>query len=104
MNLSELQAMPKAEDVTTVDVGSHKLQVVEVTNENRQYLVDLAVSMYTNEPCRICGELLTMEDMRNGAVFAGYSSDNAARSAHGECWRKYPGDSAGAPRSEWVHQ
>lgn len=104
MTLAELHAMPKADDVTTIDVGSHAVQVVEITDENRSYLVTLAVSMYTNEPCRICGELLTMEDMRNGAVFAGYSNDNAARSAHGSCWRAYPSDAAGTPRPEWRHQ
>lgn len=104
MNLSELQAMPKAEDVTTINIGSRQLHVTNVTDENRSYLLNIALSMYTNEPCRICGELLTMEDMRNGAVFAGYSSDNAARAAHGECWRRYPGDSAGTPRTEWRHQ
>jgi len=104
MNLNELHAMPRAEDVTTIEADNHTLHVVEVTDENRSHLVNLAVSMYTNEPCRICGVLLTMEDMRNGAVFAGYSNDNAARSAHGDCWRKYPSDAAGTPRPEWVHQ
>ena len=49
-------------------------------------LVDLALSFYAGEPCRICGELLTMEDLNDGAVFAGYSDDNSSRSAHRQCW------------------
>jgi len=47
-------------------------------------LVNLAMSMYAGEPCRICGKLLTMEDINDGAVFAGY--DNSSRSAHRLCW------------------
>jgi hypothetical protein len=31
MTLSELHAMPKTEDVTTIDVGNHTVQVVEIT-------------------------------------------------------------------------
>ena len=45
-------------------------------------LIDVALSMYEDEPCRICGRLLTMEDLKNGAVFAGYSDDNTSRPAH----------------------
>ena len=46
-------------------------------------LVDLALSFYAGEPCRICGELLTMKDLNDGA---GYSDDNSSRSAHRQCW------------------
>lgn len=44
-----------------------------------------ALSMYVNEPCRICRRLITWEDISD-AVFAGYSADNTARSAHKMCW------------------
>ena len=46
-------------------------------------LAGLAVAMYAGEPCRICGELLTMEDLNDGA---GHSDDNSSRSAHRQCW------------------
>lgn len=103
MEYNELQSMPKDEDVTTVDLGSHQVQVVTITPENKKHLVRLAASMYANEPCRICGAMLTMDDINNGAVFAGYSSDNAARSAHKACWQRSPGVD-GKPNADWVHQ
>ena len=52
--------------------------------------------MYLGEPCRICGE--TIEDI-DGVVFAGYSKDSMARSAHGECWREHGEDEHGG----WAH-
>lgn len=48
--------------------------------------INIALSMYTGEPCRICGRILTMDDVRAGAVFAGYSKDNKSRAAHKLCW------------------
>lgn len=52
------------------------------------------LNMYANEPCRICGELITREQV-NDIVFAGYSQDNSSRAAHGECWEK------NIPVEEW---
>ena len=50
-------------------------------------LVDMMLRVYTNEPCRICEQILTMEDIRAGAVFAGYSKkDGEARATHKRCW------------------
>lgn len=49
-------------------------------------LTGIALSMYVGEPCRICGCLLTVIDVRDGAVFAGYSKDNKSRAAHKLCW------------------
>jgi hypothetical protein len=51
-------------------------------------ILEILLDMYVDEPCRICGELLTLEDIKNGAVYAGYSSDNIGRSAHKKCWEK----------------
>lgn len=55
----------------------------------------LALSMYENEPCRICGKNIVDASV---CVFAGYSKDNAARSAHQACWDK------NIPAREWAHQ
>ena len=51
-----------------------------------EQFIDLAIIMYADEPCRICGQTLTLEDIKAGAVFAGYSADRASRSAHKHCW------------------
>ena len=48
--------------------------------------IDIASGMYVGEPCRICGLLLTVIDVKDGAVFAGYSADNKSRAAHKLCW------------------
>ena len=54
---------------------------------------------YVDEPCRICGEMITMQQLvDNQVVFAGYSSNNEARSAHKECWDK------NIPVSEWKYK
>ena len=57
-----------------------------------------AAIMYSNEPCRVCGEIITLNDINNGAVFAGYSKDNKSRTAHKACW------DSGKPQAEWVKQ
>lgn len=102
MTYNEFQSMPKNEDVTTFDLGNHTAQLVTITPENRKHLARIAASMYANEPCRICGVMLTMDDIDNGAVFAGYSSNNAARSAHKACWQRSPGVD-GKPNDDWAH-
>ncbi len=62
----------------------------------RKDAVRIALAMY-EEPCRICGIELTMKDLKAGAVFAGYSKDSQARSAHKKCW-----DSQ-IPLDQWKH-
>ena len=48
---------------------------------------ELVLSMYSNEPCRICGRLISMEDIHDDrVVFAGYSDDNKSRTAHKLCF------------------
>lgn len=64
--------------------------------KSHQILVDLVMSFYVGEPCRICGMLITKDDL-NKLVYAGYSKNNQARSAHGKCWQE------NKPKSEWVY-
>jgi hypothetical protein len=47
---------------------------------------NMALSMYAGEPCRICGHILTLEDVKAGAIWTGYSKDGKSRSAHKICW------------------
>jgi hypothetical protein len=62
---------------------------------SRKDATKIALSMYEREPCRICGETIT--DAKR-AVYAGYSKDNKARSAHKSCWDK------NIPEAKWVHK
>lgn len=54
----------------------------------------MVLAMYEGEPCRICGENITDATK---AVYAGYSVDNKARSAHKSCWDNQP------PKKEWAY-
>jgi len=58
-----------------------------------QTIVEIALSMYDGEPCRICGKPV----VANTAVFAGHSDDNESRSACKSCWDK------NLPKNKWVY-
>ncbi|HMN10977.1 MAG TPA: hypothetical protein PKD55_01480 [Bellilinea sp.] len=49
-------------------------------------LVNLGLSQYVGEPCRICGRAMTMEELKWGAVYVGYSDNNDSRVAHKLCF------------------
>lgn len=55
----------------------------------RKVAFGFALGMYADEPCRICRRLLTMDDLKDGAKFAGYSVDEKARVAHRVCWDNF---------------
>ena len=66
----------------------------ELLTVSRESAVRIALSFYAGEPCRICGIDLTMDDLENGAVFAGSPDANPGlpydgRAAHKECWDKW---------------
>jgi hypothetical protein len=64
-------------------------------------MLGLILGMYAGEPCRICGENIQMGDLmdiKNGAVYAGYSECGTSRSAHKACWDKYKDDTL-----KWVY-
>lgn len=54
----------------------------------RAQVVDFALSMYANEPCRICRRNIDEADVR-GIVFTGYTKvgGKTSRASHGQCWR-----------------
>lgn len=54
---------------------------------DKEMAARIAIGMYANEPCRICGERITEADLST-AVFAGYSADSRSRAAHKTCWDK----------------
>lgn len=52
-------------------------------------ILNLLLFQYAGEPCRICRQLLTVDDIKEGAKFAGYSVDGTARAAHRVCWQNF---------------
>jgi hypothetical protein len=54
---------------------------------DRQDALNLALSMYIGEPCRICGKTIEKDDMID-ALFAGYSKNNESRTMHKKCWNE----------------
>lgn len=63
----------------------------------KQHLLDLAMSLYVGEPCRICGKNITQGDLQS-IVWAGSSADFKARSAHEDCWKN------NKDKKSWAHQ
>ena len=77
--------LPKQEDVSQFNIGSYQVSVVAVTDENREALVENALSMYLGEKCKYCGrEYKTLADLKD-TVYAGYHEHG--RLACGSCWR-----------------
>lgn len=56
--------------------------------DNRRIAAHLALSMYAGEPCRICRQIIALEDLHT-LVFAGYSRDGQTRAAHKVCWNNF---------------
>lgn len=56
-----------------------------MNDDTRRIAAKVALSMYANEPCRICRRNIEPADLPT-VVFAGYSRDGAARAAHRTCW------------------
>jgi len=63
----------------------NELGKFEKMSDPRARLAEIVLSMYMDEPCRICGRNILREDLET-IVFAGYSDDNTSRAAHKRCW------------------
>ena len=48
--------------------------------------IQLEAAQWADQPCRICGKTLTMEDITSDAYFAGFAGARR-HAAHGVCWR-----------------
>lgn len=62
---------------------------------SKEQAARMALAMYADEPCRICGENIDYEDVGD-IVWAGCSKGNEARAAHGHCWGT-------KPKAEWAY-
>lgn len=95
--MKNFKKLSKVDDVERFQLGDLEISLVSVTEGSQNYLLEVALSMNEDEPCRICGELI--KDAK-AVVWAGYSDDNKSRSAHKSCWdadiskskRAYPKD------------
>ena len=72
--------MPKIED--------HMIDLSR-SNELHESLVNLALSFYAGEPCRLCQREITMDDLQGAARYVGYSEKYEGRSVHDECWSRF---------------
>ena len=67
-------------------VGSLFAGVIDLNDDNRKDVVNLALSMYLGERCKYCGVTFdTLDDLQT-AVYAG--SHQWGRLAHKSCWDK----------------
>jgi hypothetical protein len=62
-----------------------KVALVEITDENRASLAEIALSMYLGETCPYClKKFKTVDDLKT-AVYNGYTKHG--RIAHGDCFK-----------------
>jgi hypothetical protein len=57
-----------------------------MTKQNAMQFADLAYAMAISGPCVICGEKITLHDMRGDQVIA--ANDGGSEQAHRYCWEK----------------
>jgi len=63
-----------------------KIAVIKITDENRDTVFRLAISVYLGEKCKYClGEFKTLDDLKD-TVWAG--KHEHGRLAHKKCWDK----------------
>lgn len=72
--------------------------LVELTDENRQAMLKLALSMYLGETCPYCMVKFETLDDLHGSVWNGPTE--YGRIAHGDCWRKAHPEAAVNERRE----
>lgn len=80
----KINQIPKQEDVVEIDSGSHKISVVNITAESKDYLVETVFSTYLGEKCKYCGKKYkTIADLKD-TVWAG--DHKHGRLACRSCW------------------
>lgn len=72
------------------------MAVVDLNSVSKEDAARMALAMYADEPCRICGENIDYEDL-DGLKFAGYSEGCVSRAAHADCWDNRP------PKKDWAY-
>ena len=79
--------LPKQEDVSEFDFGNDKTCILStITDDNRDYMVQVALSVYLGEKCKYClREYKTLDDL-NDTVWAGRHANG--RLACQSCWKE----------------
>lgn len=78
--------MPRNEDVESIDFGDHEVKIVTVTDDNRDYLIEMVMSSYLGESCKYCGRTYnTINDLMD-TVYAGHH-DHGRLACHA-CWKE----------------
>lgn len=76
--------LPKQEEVKEFDMGGGKsVAVVELTDENRPAMFELAMSMYLDDECMYCHRNFTREELKT-SIWA--HENKFGRIVHKECW------------------
>lgn len=86
----DFKKYPKVEDVDRIEFGGgREVSVIKLTDENRQYALELALSMYLGEQCQFCLRTFDTLDDLKGSVWAPWEH---GRIAHQKCWDNRPAD------------
>jgi hypothetical protein len=83
--LKKIFSWPRAEDVTNIDADDLRVSVTNVTEENREYLVGVALAHYLEEQCKYCLRVFDTLESLNDAVWAG--AHGQGRIACENCWK-----------------
>ena|SRR3990167_11396218 len=85
-NFDRYKNYPRQEDVTQINTDNQQISIVRITDDNHDYLIEVALSMYLNEQCKYCGKTyITLDDLHD-TVFAGFHEHG--RLACRSCWDK----------------
>lgn len=77
--------LPKQEEVEEFDLGGGKsAAVVELTDENRPAMLEVAMSMYLGDECMYCHRNFTKEELKTSILA---NPNEFGRIVHKECWQ-----------------
>lgn len=83
--MSDFRKLPKVDEVEEFSLGDMKASVIELTDENREHVLEVVLSMYLGEQCQYClGRFETIPEVK-ASVWAPWEH---GRIAHKPCYEK----------------
>ena len=77
--------LPREENVTIIHADEFQIGIVNITDENKDYLLEMVLSAYLGESCKYCGRIYeTLDDLKE-TVWAG--PHERGRLACKACWQ-----------------